>query len=365
MPTQEPGKIKSAIIIGGGFAGLTASLSIRNIVDSIVIIDDCKNSWSASKACHGISTIKGIFESDSELFDLKIRGHCGFDYWLKSVEDLLGISRPADVWRLGVTEKFIDLYEFRKDFGRIYRRDFFGAKRIELRTGHKEYFAESFYPGDWWVDPCYVMDVLRAAVLRSGTKIFDQVVADIVPSPNDFSKVVTKNGETFESSIVILATGAMTPKLLERSLGTVQSHYWVGVPGHSFKAPVTRERICEVKRTNGIIALNGWLHWGSSSDKSLDLGADEMPEMPLADGVETGTTLLSQFNETSIPRAEVIPRWGVRIRNRARSPVVEKVFSGHRSSIWINTGYYKSGLTLSWIFAEILAEKIKLVAKPD
>ena len=48
----------------------------------------------------------------------------------------------------GVDEHFESLANFQKEFGRIYRRDFTGAKRVVLNT-QRPGFLKRKYPGDW------------------------------------------------------------------------------------------------------------------------------------------------------------------------------------------------------------------------
>ena len=118
------------IIVGAGLAGLTTAVSLAMRGKQAGLIYDLGDTRAATPACHGISTIKGILESDQDLFGLKLEGHRGFSDWLMGLESYLGVSRPKEAWIEGVREGFAGRAEFTKDFGRIYRRDFIGAKQF-------------------------------------------------------------------------------------------------------------------------------------------------------------------------------------------------------------------------------------------
>jgi glycine/D-amino acid oxidase-like deaminating enzyme len=60
----------------------------------------------------------------------------------------------------------------------------------------------------------------------------------------------------------------------------------------------------------------------------------------------------------SLDLSSLESRCGVRVRTRGRGPLVKQLVSLGTGGVWINTGYYKSGIILSWLMAKDLAAKI-------
>ncbi len=355
---------KDVIIVGGGLAGLTLAVSLLKKGYSVQVVTDEADHRAASPAAHGISTIKGILESDDDLFADKLEGHRGFDPWLTDVESLIGVSRPKHVWINGVSEAFVDLTHFQKEFGRIYRRDFIGAKRVWLDDASKNCLLRANYPGDWWIDPSYFISVLKQATAYLGGQWSNDRIQSVQYQDQNFQLVGGKG--SYRAKILVLSTGAGTVDLAT-NLG-VELEALYGVSGYTFKAskntqahefqdPVT------VKGTLGFAVSQSDLFWGSTSDKAEKV----VPYCSLSQSVDHN----SQSTDDSFkiwatlglkppppPLEQVQRRWGVRVRIRTRRPLCGRVMLGldRHSELWVNTGYYKSGIILTWLFAERLAD---------
>jgi glycine/D-amino acid oxidase-like deaminating enzyme len=355
---------KDIAIIGGGFAGLTLAVALLRRHHKVRVFTDVADSLAASKAAHGISTVKGILESDDVTFGQKLEGHRGFEPWLSSVEALANMQRPDNVWITGATEKFRDLDYFRKEFGRIYRRDFVGAKRVLLNDVGLDSFMCAFYPGDWWVDPAYVLTVLEMAQKKLGGQIISERIEAVRYEDQRFQLSSKRAGHHCE--VLVLASGSGTSDLTV-SIGADPQNL-IAVAGHTFKAKVSKQKVnvaspILVKGTTGFATSNSVVHWGSTSEPSVELKLSATIASPDDTAVERiATELWATLVPGSVPPAakETTVRWGVRVRTRNRKPLCGRLSipSYPNAQLWLNTGYYKSGIILSWLFAEQLQSQI-------
>jgi glycine/D-amino acid oxidase-like deaminating enzyme len=352
---------KTCVVIGSGLAGLSTAISLARRSIPVHLLFEKDNPFEATKACHGISTIKGILESDADLFALKLEGHRGFNDWLAGLEEILGIDRPDTVWVKGVLERFSTKAQFDKEFGRIYRRDFIGAKRVLLNTHGEEYFAEAFYPGDWWIDPSYLVDILWRVLIKLKVKSTEAHVTALKLSEDDI-EVCTDGAGVIEAEHAIICAGAGSWEILKNAQLECQS--LKGVPGYTFKSDATGESLCLVKGTSGVTRLLGGLHWGSTSDAAVFLSKDmklsDLRWRTKDDESQLAKSYLqsidSGLSDECLKNLEI--RWGVRVRTQSRGPIVESLAQNAFGNIWINTGYYKSGIILSWLLAERFAESL-------
>lgn len=352
-----------AVVIGAGLAGLTTAVELSRRGISTVVVRPKKDEACASRSAHGISTIKGILESDSDLFALKLEGHRGFESWLTGVERLAGVSRPGGVWLMGVEEVFSTHEYFKKEFGRIYRRDFIGAKRVKCEFSSEGGFVRAIYPGDWWVDPKYLLEVCEQALNNLSVSVWEGSVSALQESDRG-AQVLLEDGEVVYGRNIFLCTGAGTSRLLKNSK-IDQTEKFFAVPGYTFtgNSKISR-KLAAVKQTSGVVQFAHKLYWGSTSEPAkLMLGSEahETGRTLTHDGEEKlGFSHLQSLFSGNLTDSisELDARWGVRVRTRHRSPHVQIISqsAGHR--VWINAGYYKSGIILSWLMAERLAETI-------
>lgn len=348
-------------VIGGGLAGLTTAVALARRGVSVVMIKEPRSDIEATKACHGISTIKGILESDAELFALKQEGHRGFAGWLSGLEAVIGEERPKSAWLEGVTEYFPRRDEFQKEFGRIYRRDFIGAKRVALAWGDQDLFAKAFYPGDWWIDPSYLVGVLARVAKTQNVRMISSEVTSLQLNADGVRILTTTAGE-FLTHQAIICAGAGSTAILERS--NLRGPALFAVPGYTYKATQSGEDVCCVKGTSGVTRRDDTLHWGSTSDSAqLIQGETDLRALRNRSADEEykiGQEYLARLIDTQRAGAlsDVDVRWGVRVRTRSRGPVFQRVTDHAAGAVWLNAGYYKSGIILSWLMAERFAEQM-------
>lgn len=344
-----------AAVIGAGFAGLTTAIELARLdLHPIALIYDDTDINFASKAAQGVSAIKGILEADAELFALKLAGHRGFDSWLKGLELLLDRERPTDVWVSGVSENFRTKKSFNSEFGRIYRRDFIGAKNVTLSFEDDVEFVRAVYPGDFWVDINYLLGVLTDAALKLGVKMIRGSVVKVEAHPGSAS-LCLESGQVRARSTIIAAGPGSFPLIAE--LNTNELKDTKGVAGLSFSCHTQIPDRCEVKGTSSVVVRCGKAFWGSTTESAIapmvgsdlrraDSKMEELTAKELASKV--------QLNPADLHRIKA--NWGIRIRAKDRAPVVKKIHE--MSNIWINTAYYKSGVILAWMFAERLAPQV-------
>ena len=353
----DSSNIRDVVIIGRGFAGLSLAIELaQSEAARIEIINDENDVFEASSAAHGISTIKGIFEADSDLFSKKIEGHRGFNHWLQSLETLVGSKRPPDVWRLGVSESFSTVEDFRKDFGRIYRKDFVGLKNVKIDFAVKDQFATALYPADFWIDPHYLLDLLIAASKRLGVVITAGRVLKIHPA-HGHSELVLKSADTIKTRCAVICAGAGTPALIPRD-GSQAPHHLFAVAGCTFRAWNDQIESCEVKGTAGVVSFGENIYWGSTSEPTQGLSADVTPTRPpnVPEQIFSGQKLLSKLGRHKISPASINPAWGVRVRTRKREPLVG--CANPFANVWVSTGFYKSGITLCWLLSKSVSKKL-------
>jgi glycine/D-amino acid oxidase-like deaminating enzyme len=348
-------------IIGRGFAGLTSAVELaRTGVKDIVLIHDELSDCSASSAAQGLSAIKGILEADANLFALKLEGHRGFESWLKDVEAAADKRRPSHVWQSGVAENFETRESFRKDFGRIYRGDFIGAKNVTVSFARDDSFARAEYPGDFWIESNYLLGILNDAARKMGVTMLAGKVEMI--SAEQGGALIIAGPHTVAAECTIIAAGPESFSLLPD--GADQSFADIcGVSGYTFHGDTIGTSRCEVKGTSSFVASHGKAYWGSTSDAAAPI-ANVLVKLENA-GMEGRTTAAKELAKKIISDSSVLTNirsnWGIRVRAKGRIPIVRKVHDG--SNIWLNTGYYKSGIILAWLFAKRLAEQVAISIK--
>jgi len=345
------------VVIGRGFAGLTLATELAQLgVCRILIVYDDKDKTTATDAAHGISTIKGILEADSELFARKIIGHQGFEQWLSSLEKITGKRRPDGVWQKRVEESFESLEKFRKEFGRIYRRDFVGAKNVITIQSDRDAFVKNIYPADFWIDPIYLNTLLVTAAQKLGVSMITGRVVDIKPAAGA-SVLTLNNGQNICAKNTAICAGAGTAKLIPSDCQALAPGLFA-VDGFTFKSVSNGPDFCEVKGTSGFIRTNCNLFWGSTSAAAIPLkNGKQKFEQPTSDeGKKSAISLLKKISCNIDFIENIYAKWGVRVRTRDRSPAAMCLNS--ERGIWLNTGYYKSGIILSRIFSKMLAAQI-------
>ena len=351
-----------AIVIGEGFAGLTTALCLARKGIPVRVFADRGDRNAATPAAHGICTIKGILESDSDRFEAQLKGHRGFDSWLRVWEEFLNRPRPQMAWISGVSEAFTALREFKSEFGRIYRKDFMGAKDVILSPQYGGAFAETFYPGDFWVDPAYLIKTYQDCCLKLGV-VFENRRVEKLVHDSDGTKVIFINDPPVTANSVVLCAGYGINQISVGCATPIEDLY--AVAGYTFKSKSTSSPCCYVKKTASYAVIDGSLHLGSTSDRSVKVGhtaicerwRSPQDEQLLARTLFQETARGARETQT-LDASSLQTRWGVRVRTRKRGPLVKKIHENSAGGVWINSGYYKSGIILSWLMAEKLSAKI-------
>jgi glycine/D-amino acid oxidase-like deaminating enzyme len=350
------------MVIGAGLAGLTSAIELSRKGYKVALVYDGRDKSYATRATHGISTIKGILESDTDLFALKLKGHRGFPEWLLELEREIGQQRPAQVFLRGVDESFNSQEQFKKEFGRIYRRDFIGAKQVQWKKPNDESFAMVHYPGDWWINPRYLLDIYWR-VIRQQNVVSVNTPVEQVLIKDDLIHVKTADHRWFGAKKIIICSGARTPGLLSLSNIDLPERLFA-VAGYTFTGRTSMSKTgCLVKGTSGLAHVDCELFWGSTSEPARELSDTNQQPLSSANedqvkelGLKLLQSLAPSFSKQAI--TDLNSLWGVRVRTRTRAPLVKCVYRNRSNSVWVNTGYYKSGIILSWLKAKDLADSI-------
>jgi glycine/D-amino acid oxidase-like deaminating enzyme len=346
----------TAVIIGRGFAGLTSAIELaRAGIENIALIYDELEERSASSVAQGISAVKGILEADAELFALKLEGHRGFESWLSGIETMMGKVRPPGVWISGVAENFTTLQSFRKDFGRIYRGDFVGAKNVVVSYEGKGNFAQARYPGDFWIDSNYLLSILMEAARALGVHLKPGKVTSIKPKSGQ--SAIGIGAQTLIAKFTIIAAGPRSLELIPKEMADSFDDF-CGVPGFTFSGETSGQRRCEVKGTTSFVSCYGKAYWGSTSESAvpLSLALAESERRSKDINVKSAHELAKKITTELNVLTNISMCWGIRVRAKGRLPVVRQIHVS--GNIWLNTGYYKSGVILAWLFAGRLAAQV-------
>ncbi|MEI6834710.1 MAG: FAD-binding oxidoreductase [bacterium] len=346
----------TAVIIGCGFAGLTSAVELaRAGIENIALIYDELEQQSASSVAQGISAVKGILEADAELFALKLEGHRGFESWLSGIETMTGRVRPPGVWISGVAENFSTLQSFRKDFGRIYRGDFIGAKNVVVSYEDKNNFAQARYPGDFWIDSNYLLSLLKETARALGVHLMPGKVTSIMPISGQ--SAIGIGAQTLMAKFTIVAAGPRSLELIPKETADSFDEFY-GVPGFTFCSETSGQRQCEVKGNTSFVSSHGKAYWGSTSESAapLSLTLAESEKRSKDINVKSAHELAKKITTDLHALTNISICWGIRVRAKRRLPVVRQIHAS--GNIWLNTGYYKSGVILAWLFAGRLAAEV-------
>lgn len=360
---EQDHSTSDCLVIGAGLSGLATAFELARAGFKTTIIYNPDDLIYATKATHGISTIKGILESDAELFGLKLMGHRGFSGWLSEVEAVVGSPRHAQAWRAGVVESFQTIKDFQNEFGRIYRKDFVGAKQVQWLESGTNDFAKVLYPGDWWIDPEYLIKTLWKSLEMLGVAKLTGIVKSVASDAGGV-KIILNDPRELRANHAIVCAGVGTQSIFEESNIDLKESFFA-VAGYTFTGLSDVERnFTMVKATSGVTQVGKKVFWGSTSDATLSLQKNTGGEcMALRKGkneMELARTHLAKLCPELFKDeiTDIHIRWGVRVRTRSRGPLVNAARTSRKSSIWINSGYYKSGIILSWLMAKRIAKSI-------
>lgn len=361
------------VVVGRGFAGLTAAIALREAGHDVELVGPRNDPYSASFAAHGASTIKGLHEASQTLFALKIFGHKNFASWLQKIETLSG-RQIAKV--RGVYERFENKEEYFVEQERIYKSRFTGLfcvdQTITKRTGYDtvdiNQWSRNFYPQDFWVDTDEYLKALEAASQALGVKIISEEMISNISETQADAVVELANGEVIRKDLIVLAIGSGIQKVLPKEL-EILGKILFGASGYTAKASSpfserTGADLCAVKELKAVTLHGGYSYMGSTTEKNaipLNIpftgsedwatkkSDEELKQVFLGIYARVLGDRPSDFNDFEW-------RWGMRVRTKDRIPLVGPV-SKHRR-ILINAGYYKSGLMLTPLGARLLVDLV-------
>jgi glycine/D-amino acid oxidase-like deaminating enzyme len=360
------------IIIGSGFSGLTSAISLRLQGYDVVIISS-KQKNKASKAAQGLNAVKGIFHASDALFEQKLEAHRYFFEWIKLVESLSGecVSKIIGVW-----EKFDSLHAFQNEEGRIYRRDFTGLKQ-KKSTNLAEYpspFLFNHYPNDFWIDVDSYFSCLNKAATSIGVTFVEGDVTGIQEEGYSYNVEVFCHDSKHTSNIAVVCSGAGIAQI--KGLEEISDHL-IASEGVSFEATIDYKLNDHTPWQNNdgasfVKALNTLTFY---QDKIYAGTVSKGPQLPLSILTPEQTftlesdewrkhflDILTNTSPISLPSSalrSLMPKWGVRVRQKNRRPLVAKV--NNFKNVFVNTGYYKNGLVLAPYMA---SELVKILRSP-
>ena len=359
-------------VVGRGFAGLTAAIKLREARHEIVLIGPESDFDSASTAAHGASTIKGLHEASQKLFALKLLGHREFPLWKKKIELLS--KRPIPAIQ-GVWERFANHQEFLTEQDRIYKRRFLGAFPVSHDGGpltgilslddKMHYWFRNFYPQDFWIQTDEYLLALAESCLALGIPVLtEKRVTRVLEEENQAT--VFLGDESFVFDAVVVAAGTSVKACLAHGISTKNISLF-GAPGYtamkSFKEK-KQEEFCVVKELSAVAQHSGKMYLGSTTEVNGIPLAEEIDKVGTAFISNNANEMADEFAKLSrrvlgadsIGEHSLELRWGVRVRSRDRIPMVGPITAKRR--VFINTGYYKSGIALTPLGAALLVDLV-------
>lgn len=345
---------KKIAIVGRGFAGLTSAIVLKKAGYEVELIGPAADENSASQAAHGASTIKGLLESTQPLFALKMFGHQTLKTWLSEIETLSGVAIPKI---MGVSERFDSLIEFKKEQGRIYKSGFLGAFCVQHQPG-----LENFYPQDFWIDSDQYLKALSVACQKLLIPVVTEAFLTELKESNEKVILNFSDHNSYACDAVILALGAGIQKI--QNFDEIQKNFFAA-PGYTARAkvksvPEEKKSCCMVKELSAVAIWDDEVHIGSTTEANgIPLLGRAFSEFKR---LQSKQSILELFHKLYfrvvgsewrvLDNNSVHLRWGVRVRTKDRLPMVGPI--SERSRIFINTGYYKSGISLTHVGANLL-----------
>ena len=367
--------MSDACVIGQGFAGLSTAFVLAKSGMKVSVLGPKSNKLTASTAAHGICTVKGLLESSQPLFELKMLGHNTLMAFIREVELASGSEIPKIIE--GVWEPFWSPENFRLERGRTYKERFTGAFDVlnyyahfptSSGLGHssESLFALSRYPGDFWIDTDAYLASLRKACVNVGVHFSIEEEVAHSELRDGLWYCMTSKGERASAKYVIFCMGASTAQMpLMESYG---GKLWAagGWTYRGFGSPAADTEIAWVKETAGAVLFRGVYHIGSTTDEQR-LKLSELKSGPEISKIvcddhslaldhlkrKIGPDFFKFWND-----ALAQSRWGMRVRTRDRTPIVGPLDNTKHPGAMVNTGYYKSGLTLSPLGAQYIRDVI-------
>ncbi len=347
-------------VVGQGVVGLISALRLIDAGFRVTLVAPSDDKRQASKACLGVSSLKGLILANDPLFSLKLRGHRALSALIQELEKRSGTLIPHSF--SGVSEVFSGASEYQQIKKRIYHQGFQGAFGSFLKTkmgpqGSPGRSGELFYPFDGWYDPEAFLGALR--VILEGSK---QVVwvAGEVEAVTARSLRLKGEGEPRLFNKVLLCAGPYTPSLLG---GKALRRGCFVDPGFVIccNSPISiKKEKAFISKGKTILLRRSRVLWGGFSQKKAETPfAVEAPSSRNLQEVQHNYS--AEWKALGLSGNPFFLRAGVRSYvKKDRYPVVGELypFEQETGGVWVNFAYHKSGFILADICAKGLVKQM-------
>jgi len=350
--------MKSLAVVGGGVVGLASAFLFARRGWKVTLFDPDRRN-NASRACQGISVIKGHRDPRDALFLAKFLGHHGLKQWLK---ELASVTRKEIRYDFsGVYEPFMEKRDYVFLRERIFHRrwsglmdfDLFNANEIKhgipTQTSVLKPLAGGFYfPKDGWFDSDSVLDGLNDALQRLGVSFVEEKVVGI--ERGDRLRLKTPSDE-YQTNHGLIAAGPATAELVQNCniiTANLEQHH-----GASFRLNTTMNFEADYALTYGKHSLLhqktqisvGASSWRPGEPQSIDGLSFLKEHLPIVD-----------LSKIQIDSVEV--RTGIRVRSKRQTPLVIATGASPKPRLVVMTGFYKNGFQLAHLAAKCLWQLI-------
>jgi len=350
-------------VIGYGIAGRTAAYRLLQSGFKVKIIESSFEDCSASFAAQGLSSIKGLVFSRSNLFDMKMRGHNSL---LRLLEDLQKLSETPIFEVSSVFEPYSDENEKEKITQRVYGHQFYSLyhrNQIDLTKSFRMPCREQFkgawqYPRDFIYDAEKVMELLDSEIRRRGAGFVKGHVEQIYRFDEDRLEVFTE-GECYMARDVILCGGVSTQKILRKS--RLPFHKTRHIAGATLRGESSSwanyKNSGWISGKNSAVVLGNRVFLGSTSESLFDKTKEEVVHEARPILLQLVKDLFHQ-NVQELA-SSTTTKFGIRACYENMVPQVEPIcLENNHSKMWVVSGLYKNGYQIAPYAAELISSDL-------
>lgn len=341
---------RSVAVLGAGVSGLHLALIFQEAGYSVTVFSTTKEK-PASLASHGLVCHKGYTLPRDELFDDKLSGT---EKLRKRIQKLELSSGQRIPFNQGALELFRDDKEEASLRQRVYHRQFTGGFQSEfllknsLMPRAPGFFDKTFckkapasaysYPLAFAFDPLVYLDLLKSDLKSKGVLFQELELSGLEVQGEKF--LLWGEGKKQEFSHVLCALGAKTEDFLS------------GTP-FSLNQPLSLSfgATLRVEGSHDFASQSFLLRQKNVTflKKTMILGSfKEVPKKEQILSLFPG--FFGDFFEDFLSSPAFFT--GNRVYTRSRSPLLQQFQLDSGSKLIVLTGMYKSGFSLSEIFAE-------------
>ena len=334
------------VIVGGGIVGCAVALAARHEGLTAAVLERGRICGEASSVAAGLICAQYDADRDSPLLRLRLAGRDAFPEFAQMLEDLAGASVGyvgGQTMSVAWTE---DRCEMLRDRVARQRAAGLDAEFIEAEEAlHREPYltpellGAALFP-DGQVDAQRWPPIVHRALLASGVDVHEGTEVTSL-AHHGLHRIHTVRG-TIATDQVVLATGSWARELAP----------WVPVvpsKGHviMLDAPNIRAT-CNINTPGGTLAqrADGRVVFGATKER---VGFDRRIRAGAIQSLLTSVT-------TAIPSLAGRPLTGMLTGFRPE-PVDGQPIIGRdpRSGVFLATGHYTHGVTMSWVTGQIVA----------